>query len=234
MGGVAREEDAASAVARDLPVMEPEMREPRRVANDDRALRGKGDDRLQLLERQRTFGRFVPAGPVAPRLGASDGDSDDPPGGRRTQRKEDGGPTFAEERIDGAGLERAVSLHVAQHEILQVAATLEGEPGPASHDAVCAIATDEIASQDLLLVTVGTSKQALDEAFPTLELDQLHTSLDGDTLTAEVLHQEPLGLRLRDEEDERVPGVLGAELGQLHGSDGPRPEMDGHSRAGAP
>jgi hypothetical protein len=64
-----------------------------------------------------------------------------------------------------------------------------------------------------------------------VELHQLDAALDRDTRTDEVFSYLSLRFGLRDEENEWEPRVCGADVAELHGSDGAGPEVKDEASA---
>lgn len=65
------------------------------------------------------------------------------------------------------------------------------------------------------------------------EVRQLDAALDHHPASCEVISDERLGICLRDEEDEGVTRVRGADLAQLHVGDGTSAEVEYETGAGA-
>ena len=135
------------------------------------------------------------------------------------------------EGVEHVGLDGAVGVDVAEHEVLQVRLALEGDAGLLPHRAVGAVATDQKPRADRLLGTVGLAEHATDGAVPGLRAHQRHAPFDGRTAPLEMLAEQRLGLRLRDEQDERKPRVLGGEPTELDVRGGPAVEVKGEARA---
>src|SRR5215470_19817816 len=83
----------------------------------------------------------------------------------------------------------------------------EREPGKLPHRAMRAVAADEIRGADVLLVTVPVAQHAIYGAIFDREARELDTALDCDPRAREVLAEDPLRLRLGDEQDEWKPCV---------------------------
>jgi hypothetical protein len=100
---------------RNLPVVQSKVAEPRRIANDDGACRERGNDGLELTERQRTRQRRLSRDAVSgSRITRSH--ADDTPRRWRSEWEKHRDAAGACERVDRVGFERAVGFEVAEHE----------------------------------------------------------------------------------------------------------------------
>jgi hypothetical protein len=96
-----------------------------------------------------------------------------------------------------------------------------------------AIAPDEVGGPYVLLEPVLMAEQALDVHIIRGESGQLGTAFDRHAGAGEMLREEALGLCLRDEKDERKPGVRGADVTELNCGDRAGSEMEHQASAGA-
>ena len=202
VGGVAGDEDTAGTVVDGLPVMEPEVRQPDRIAQPQLAAGEGVDERLQVGERG--FGRLLVLG------GAGDGrtHADHAPARRPAQREEEQHPARANEGVRCPAFEVAVDLEVAECERLRVRPAFERDPGETADAAAGAVAAGEVAGTEVLDAPVLMAKRAGDVFFGRCVVDELHAPLHLEAASSQVLVQHRLGLGLRDEEQKWVRGVL--------------------------
>jgi hypothetical protein len=201
VGGVAGEKDTAGAVVDGLAVMKQEVRQPHRVAQAQLAAGEPIGDRLQVG--QRGLGQLLLLGDTRQRRPHAD----HAPTRRPAERKEEQHPRPADEGMRGVAVE-AADLEVAQRERLRIRAALERNPRQATDAAPGAVAPGHVAGTDLLAAPALMAERAGDLVFVRREGDKLHTPLDPNPAGGQVLVQHGLGLGLRDEEQERVGGVL--------------------------
>jgi hypothetical protein len=116
--------------------------------------------------------------------------------------------------MGGTVLQPAVDLEVAERESVGIAAALERDPCALADAAVRAVAADQVARPHLLAAPVPVAKRAGDLQLIGREGDQIHAALHLDAPFGQVLVQHRFGLGLRDEEQERVGGVLEPDVEQ--------------------
>jgi len=143
---VASEKDTTFAVVACLPMMEPKVREPCRVAHTHATAGRSIDDGLQLRERELARER-----PLRRTRCVSRGcrraarHSDHAPRRRLAQWKEHRNPVAANERMNRARCQRiaarCLGFDIAEHEVLQVRVAFEGDARALSHGAVRAVAS---------------------------------------------------------------------------------------------
>src|SRR5262249_27226615 len=153
------------------------MAEPRRIANDDGACSGRGNDGLELTERQRTRRRRIARDAVSgSRIRRSH--ADDPPGRRRSQWEKHRDAAGARERVDGVGFERAVGFDVTEHEVLRIASALERESCTFSDGTVCTVAAEQVRGIEVLVASVGMPEDTRNAPVMLLERNELDAAFD--------------------------------------------------------
>jgi len=211
VGGVAGKEHAAGPVAGGVAVVEPEVGQPCRVAQAQPATGEAVDDGLQVAQRGRA--RVVLAAIVAAGRWPH---ADHAPGRRPAEREAEQHPGRPREHMDAAGLQAAVDLEVGEHEGARVGGTPEGDAGEVAHGAVGAVAADQVAGSHPLGPAVVVAQRA-DQLLVVLvgvDAGQLHAPLDGDATRGQVLAEHGFGLGLGEEQQERVGGVVQADVEQ--------------------
>ncbi len=142
MRRVPRDERPSLAVVVHHAAVDPEVRQPDGVgeAQPDVVARAFGDQAPEQLQRG--------LGHLARRIRVDDRDQSAQPEFRERERSDH--PLFVEPRDRGVERQVPVHLHVAQHEVFGVGLPLEGKAEGLAHEAVRAVATDQVSGPDLL------------------------------------------------------------------------------------
>jgi hypothetical protein len=196
MGGITREEDAPLPIARDLPLIDAEEREPGRIADRDVRAAAAIDHRLHIGE----------CGGLAwmRRIGLADRRDDTRPSAR--DRKGGQGTVTMQEDRNLIGCRRTLARQANIGERPIVALRLAGEfdSRAVPHGAVGTIAADEPRRAHSLFAAIGAMQTRFDPTLLLGETDELDLPLDSDAERAEMGGEQPLDVALRQHEREMI------------------------------
>jgi hypothetical protein len=131
-----------------------------------------------------------------------------------SQREEQQDATSAEVRVGDVRIEVAVRLDVREHEHRRVRTADERDPCQASDGAARTVAPNEEPRTHELGFAAASAKGTDHVIVLWFERDELGASLHRDASGGESLVQHALGLGLREEEQERIRGVLEPDVEQ--------------------
>jgi hypothetical protein len=124
-----------------------------------------------------------------------------------------------------------VGVEVGEDEGLRIGAALEPDPGQAAYGAVPAVAAGHEAGGHDLLAAVAVAQRGRGGVPGVAQADQFNATLHADAGRRQMLAEDTFGLGLGQEQQERVGGVLQAEVEHRHRQ---HPAGDVHAQLHSP